>query len=160
MVKKEFNMEISKLFMAINREFKLGESALFYDMLKDIPGSHFGAAIDSIIKNAEIYPGTNMIALIRRVSIHFSHLFVSPDEAWKQLLDYSEGKGEIDRASQMACVVLNVQTHTIRPYGDYVLTQAELEALRDDFKRLYGKYSQDQAVIDQQPAPIRLLEGM
>lgn len=135
------------IFMAATRlKYSKGDQEIFYSLMEDLDDDVFLNAIRSVCKHhEEIYPNTNIVALIQGACMEISSPKISPAEAWGQLIDYAAGKinyGDIDQNALKAFDALGFEFHSIAQGRGFEAPPEKLGYMRRDFIQFYKDYQE------------------
>lgn len=87
MTRKEFSTGFGVLCANLGKVYDKNTLDIFYGLLKDLEPSAFIKAVESVCQeHKELYPGTNVVALIRHKSVELVLSLPSPEEAWEMVV--------------------------------------------------------------------------
>ena len=87
MTEKQFTYGFSVLMANFGKDYPAATLKMFYKLVKDLNPESFLKAVQSICQEQkELYPGTNLIALIRHKAVEMELSLPSPEEAWEMVV--------------------------------------------------------------------------
>lgn len=145
MTRKAFGRGMA-MFMAVTRKkYSEADQEIFFDLLQGLEEGPFFLAIKSICKRQEeIYPNTNIIALILGRYRQISKPRISGAQAWEMLIKASESwelQRDLDPVILRTKETLGVEWWNLVPGGGFEISPVKLNFVRKDFLNFYEQLS-------------------